>query len=564
MQKAPIAILSFNRPAYLKRTLASLAAQAGETLQNREIHLFQDGITNSISGHTYADQLVVSENKNTFLTFFPGGTTHIQETNLGIGLHFDYIEKFFFQTRNFDAAIFLEDDMILSPNYITIIDKLLLESTFNSRVGYVAAYGDHRASLDQQYENLGKIVQMDHKWGFALTRRQWLRQRPFVEQYINIIKNMDYSRRDHNKIIGFFLDQNILPRGTSQDGVKDVAMYLSDATKLMTYPCYGQYIGKVGVHSTEKLYDAMSYEDTKICDRIATSFIWPSGQELDRIVANFTNDLHANVKRVSEIFPNFKSGGNLGKGAAAAELNVGSLTGTASQEDGRGIAARIDGAAINQAGLVSGSNGERYAYFDNLFPNEPQFQSGLFVGLALKRRFERDIEHDVTTPLPFASDSIAGFQSQDVFEHLPYEKLPDILNEVYRCLRVGGIFRMSVPDYNSPLLRQRSVYDSNGNILCDVSMGGTVSCTLNGSVKASFAAGGDAHLWFPTYSNVLHLIISSEVRRCSQIKVQHAWLDANRYVCLPFDHGIMPVSRTPPADQRAGGKPISMVLDFIK
>src|SRR5579871_2318833 len=139
-----------------------------------------------------------------------------------------------------------------------------------------------------------------------------------------------------------------------------------------------------------------------------------------------------------------------------------------------------------------------YIYFGNLLPQEIQYASGLFYGLALKAKFDRDITHDARSPMPFSDGTIRGFQSQDVFEHISHSELPKILDEVFRCLQKDGIFRLSVPDYNSPLLRNRTVYDSDGNILCDIAMGGHVSCNFNEAIKVHFDAGGDAHLWFPT------------------------------------------------------------------
>jgi SAM-dependent methyltransferase len=205
-----------------------------------------------------------------------------------------------------------------------------------------------------------------------------------------------------------------------------------------------------------------------------------------------------------------------------------------------------------------------YLYFGNLFPGEAQFGSGQFHGLALNPRFQRDIPHDAAMPLPFPDASIKGFQSQDVFEHIEYGKVPPILDEIFRCLRPGGLFRLSLPDYNSPLLRNRSVYDSDGNILCDLSMGGSVSSRLNEEVKVSFAGGGEAHLWFPTYANVLQLVLSSRLRKCDAITVHHAWYDRRSFVCQPFDGGVMPVRRAPPNDMRAQGRPVSLIIDFVK
>jgi hypothetical protein len=96
-------------------------------------------------------------------------------------------------------------------------------------------------------------------------------------------------------------------------------------------------------------------------------------------------------------------------------------------------------------------------------------------------------------------------------------------------------------------------------------MGGRVSSDTLGPIRVSWAGReGDDHVWFPTYAKVAQLILSSNLRKCETIKLQHGWLDAHNYICEPFDQSIMPVVRTPPGDMRANGKPISLVVVFIK
>lgn len=207
---------------------------------------------------------------------------------------------------------------------------------------------------------------------------------------------------------------------------------------------------------------------------------------------------------------------------------------------------------------------DKFVYFGNLAVHSHQYKTGKFIGLALRPSGPHEIGHDARNPLPFDDESVNGFQSQDVFEHVEYEKIPALFDEVFRCLRRGAPFRLSVPDYNSPLLTRRSVYNADGQILCDISMGGSVKSSLSGPVEVVFARGGGAHLWFPTYASLLHAILSSKIRTSSEIKFYQYWRDRVTYVCEPFDNSVMLVKRTPPRDMRADGKPISIIVDFIK
>jgi hypothetical protein len=305
--KAPIAILAFNRPDYLEQTLRSLDAQSDESLAGREIHLFQDGMFNEFSGRTYGAEEEALNNIALFRRLFPSGHVHRQERNLGIALHFDFIERYLFESRSLEAAIFLEDDLLLSPLYLTIIDRLLAEAMSNEVIGCVAAYGNRRATLAEQMLNPSKIVSMENRWAFGLTRRQWLRQRPFMDRYLAVISGMDYTLRDHDKIIDWFISTGYLPSVTSQDGAKDVAMYASGAAKFMTYCCYGKYIGKLGVHGNEAIYESSGYANTQLCPGYADRFDWPSPAETTARIDRELERLSGNVSRVGDIFPPYRN-----------------------------------------------------------------------------------------------------------------------------------------------------------------------------------------------------------------------------------------------------------------
>ncbi|MBW7967573.1 hypothetical protein [Bradyrhizobium sp. BR 10261] len=206
-----------------------------------------------------------------------------------------------------------------------------------------------------------------------------------------------------------------------------------------------------------------------------------------------------------------------------------------------------------------------YLYFGNLGKTEPQFAIPNFVGLCLNPRYEREVFHDLNNPLPAVDNSIRKIQAQDVMEHLPKERVPSLFDEIFRALMPGGIFRMSVPDYRSPLLTARTVYDHKGKPLADLMMGGKVDYDADKAVyRTVFTTDGFAHLWFPTYEQVMELILKSEIRKCSEITFHHYWADDETSVTNPFPENDMFVFRCPPRDQRAGGKAISIIVDFVK
>ena len=75
-----------------------------------------------------------------------------------------------------------------------------------------------------------------------------------------------------------------------------------------------------------------------------------------------------------------------------------------------------------------------------------------FIGLSLSKLDEYHIKHDVTLPMNLNDNSVDIYQSEDVFEHIEYQKLICVFNEINRVLKVGGLFRLSVPDYRCDIL----------------------------------------------------------------------------------------------------------------
>jgi SAM-dependent methyltransferase len=207
---------------------------------------------------------------------------------------------------------------------------------------------------------------------------------------------------------------------------------------------------------------------------------------------------------------------------------------------------------------------ESYLYFGSLGQHERQFQIPNFIGLALEPAHAREIRHNLTDPLPYGDGSIAKIQAQDVLEHLAFEKVPAVLDEIYRVLKPGGIFRLSVPDYRSPIQKRRSIYDARGRVIGDLLMGASSYLDqATGDVRVRFSEDGEAHVWFPRYELITHLILKSELRK-AQIHFYQGFLDDHTYLCEPVPEDEMFVQRAAPHDRRAGGAPTSIIADFVK
>jgi hypothetical protein len=278
--QAPIIVLAFNRPDYLAETLESLMCQQGVDIRARRVFLFQDGGHNNASGVTYCSDAIIAGNIELFHRIVPHGIPLPAYENLGIALNFDRAERFAFDELKANAAVFLEDDLVLGKYYLATLDRLLGLALTNDRVGYVAAYGNHTAPIAMQLGQPSRLFPLGHNWAFGLTRRQWLRQRPYVEQYLAIVRGQDYLLRDHDRIIDLFHAWGFGAPGSSQDIAKSHACILTGAARVNTYACYGRYIGRRGVHFSDEIFESLGFGKADIVEEDLFQMAAPSEVEL--------------------------------------------------------------------------------------------------------------------------------------------------------------------------------------------------------------------------------------------------------------------------------------------
>ncbi len=135
----PVVVIAFDRSDYLRLTLESLVAQVGAEVERRPIYLFQDGAVNDFSGRQHCDPATVAANVAIFQSIIPHGTAMPAPANLGVARNFQRAENFVFQELQSEAAIFLEDDLVLGPYYLKTLAKLIGLALGDDRIGYVAA-----------------------------------------------------------------------------------------------------------------------------------------------------------------------------------------------------------------------------------------------------------------------------------------------------------------------------------------------------------------------------------------------------------------------------------------
>lgn len=189
-----------------------------------------------------------------------------------------------------------------------------------------------------------------------------------------------------------------------------------------------------------------------------------------------------------------------------------------------------------------------YLYAGDLY-HRP-VESSHLVCLSLVREDEQHIIHDICKPLPLDDNSVYSYQSEDVFEHIEYDDLVPVIDDIYRVLQPGGLFRLSLPDYRCDVLRDRSeVVD--GVIIHDPVAGG--SCV------------NPEHLWFPVIETVLHLFIASKFRMLGLAPLHFYDVNGDA-VMQDINYSKGYIARTPDHDKRVQSprRPMSIVIDAYK
>lgn len=205
-------------------------------------------------------------------------------------------------------------------------------------------------------------------------------------------------------------------------------------------------------------------------------------------------------------------------------------------------------------------------YFGSIKKNQIQCREGGFIGLSLNPRHFSEIKCDISKDVfPFASKSVKYIQAEDVLEHIEFSDVPKVFDEVFRILKSGGVFRLSVPDCNSIVLQKRLIYDFEGRVLADPLTGSSVFYDPKSEkILVKHRSHGNSHLWFPTKNLIDELIQSSELRFCASIHYHHYSTSEGFFLVQNFPDLCMPVLRSPPNDMRANGLPISIIVDFTK
>lgn len=262
---APICIIAFDRPDYLRRLCLSLKAQRGVHIAEHRIHLIQDGAVSPRSGIAYAEPEKTAASIAAFREVFPGGVVHVSADNLGIAMNIRRAEHLAFVEQVAPLAYFFEDDLELSPFYMAMMERLRVLLEPHPNVGYFAAYGYHQTAADPQAPRLVGLGQL---WGFGLFRHCWEAMRPMLAPFFDIYARTDYQMRPQRRLMELFREKQLSAHATSQDAVRAVVCAELGFARITTDVCYARYIGERGANFSPEIFAARGYDCMAFVDHL--------------------------------------------------------------------------------------------------------------------------------------------------------------------------------------------------------------------------------------------------------------------------------------------------------
>ena len=245
--RTAIAVQAYNRPDHLKVTLDSLV----KNRTRNDVWVWVDAPANNADQAT--QDLVMS--CYNVASSYKGFRTSACMTNLGANVALLMQVDYLFSVAKYDAVIQLCDDLILSPNYIRNVEKMLKVFNGDQRVGMVSAMGSRPKGEHDQY--LDCYTTMSYQIGIATWKDRWARWRRHVQSFVDRCSN-----GDANGMKGLVerFGANVDVTGYSCDALLYALMLFEETIPVSTVANCLKNIGQEGACSTVEMYNSQGWD----------------------------------------------------------------------------------------------------------------------------------------------------------------------------------------------------------------------------------------------------------------------------------------------------------------
>lgn len=190
---APIALFAYNRPGHTRKILESLSGNEG--ILESELFIYCDGSKNGEDNNNVDEVRSLVKSRNW------AGKTNIVEREGNLGLAGSVIRGVTDLVNSHGSVIVLEDDLILSPQFLNYMNDALETYRDNPEVMHISGYlPPVKGDMPETFFFRGIS-----SWGWATWKRAWERFEPasgkLLSRFLNRKQKKDF---DFDKSIDFY------------------------------------------------------------------------------------------------------------------------------------------------------------------------------------------------------------------------------------------------------------------------------------------------------------------------------------------------------------------------
>ncbi len=183
--RSPIVLFTYIRLDTLQKTVNALAANY--LASDSDLIIFSDG------AKYQKDELKVKEIRNYLKTIVGFKSISINETEINLGLAKSIIRGISYVLQKYDRCIVLEDDLIVSPNFLEFMNQGLHYYKNDDNILSICGYSPPIKSSDDIY-----FTQRSSSWGWATWSDRWKKVdwecKCYDDFKFNFLKKIKFNR----------------------------------------------------------------------------------------------------------------------------------------------------------------------------------------------------------------------------------------------------------------------------------------------------------------------------------------------------------------------------------
>lgn len=270
-----IAIIACNRLEYFKQSVQALAQNS--EFQDLDVFLFLDKPTDSSK---FEDN---QKHTDYLKTLKPGAYIVHRPCNFGVGKNTIDCRRQLFDTLNYDYVFFIEDDVVVAPNYVSTMLRLwswVVKNDYQNNIGIIQGWQYNVSNNPDSYVD----ISVDNLWAYSMSRRCWNDIKDLVYEYEKEYLFSRYNERPHRTIFKWYesipvsktregypisgeklatLRGSLSSVQSNQEGCILTVLYKKGWLRISPHVNLAENIGRSGIGKCED-YETMHYSDVKI------------------------------------------------------------------------------------------------------------------------------------------------------------------------------------------------------------------------------------------------------------------------------------------------------------